>query len=238
MNRDYSKYINRPGYQAPSGYDPNKYFRPSVAVDLLIFSFFEQKLHLLLIQRKNLPFQGYWALPGGFVEKDEDLWETAQRELWEETGLKNLRLIELGAFGHPLRDPRTRVISIAYLSIVRKERVKPRAGDDAKEVGWFPLRKLPELAFDHELIIKSALARLKELAILSPILADFLPEKFSAEELAGLCREIFRKKIPSQTLIKEFQKRNLLKTLSGGKFKFLRKNFYLCSLSFLIAREK
>ena len=238
MSKDYSKYINRPGYKAPKGYNPEKYFRPSVAVDLVIFSFFSKKLWILLIQRKNQPFQGYWAFPGGFVEKDEDLEESAQRELFEETGLKKVRLIEFGAFGHPLRDPRTRVISIAYLALVRKDKVKPRAGDDAKLVGWFPARKPPELAFDHELILKSALKKLKELCLLKPILAELLPQKFSASELGALCSEIFKRKYSSQELIKNFLAQKLISRIAKDQYKFLRSNYSACKVAFLIAKKK
>jgi len=237
VSRDYSKYINRPGYKAPKGYNPEKYFRPSVAVDLVIFSFFSKKLWILLIQRKNQPFQGYWAFPGGFVEKDEDLKESAQRELFEETGLKNPKLIEFGSFGHPLRDPRTRVISIAYLALVRKDKVKPKAGDDAKLVGWFPARKPPELAFDHELILKSALERLKELCLLKPALFDLLPPKFSAEELQGLCSEIYRKKYDSKKLLRKFLSQGLISAVGKNKYQFKRLGFSACKLSFLIANK-
>jgi ADP-ribose pyrophosphatase YjhB (NUDIX family) len=112
MSRDYSKFINRPGYRVLEDFEPLKYPRQSTTADIVIFSFFERRLNVLLIRRKKMPFQGYWAIPGGFVEMEEDLSEAARRELLEETGLKNIKLLEFGAFGHPHRDPRTRTITM------------------------------------------------------------------------------------------------------------------------------
>lgn len=237
MRRDYSKYINRPGYQVPRGYDPNRYPRQSATTDIVILSFFEKKLQVLLIRRKKMPFQGYWAIPGGFVENEEDLPESAKRELFEETGLKNLKLYELGAFGHPHRDPRTRTITIAYLALVRKDQIKPRAGDDAEDYAWFPARTPPELAFDHELVLKSALERLQELVILKPVLFDLLPKTFSPEQLAELCQQIFQKKYSPPELIKKMRQSGLLKRLDQNEYIGLWKNFSPGLLGFLIAHR-
>lgn len=235
MRRDYSKYINRPGYQVPLGYDPNRYPRQSATTDIVIFSFFEKKLQVLLIRRKKMPFQGYWAIPGGFVENEEDLPESAKRELFEETGLKNLKLYEFGAFGHPKRDPRTRTITIAYLALVRKDQIKPRAGDDAEDYAWFPARTPPELAFDHELVLKSALNRLQELVILKPVLFDLLPKTFSPEQLSQLCQQIFRKKYQPVWLCHQLQRLKLIKQITRDQYQGIRKNFPVGGLGFLIA---
>ncbi len=115
------------------------------------------KTSLLLIQRKNDPFKGKWALPGGFVEKDEDLETAAKRELQEETGLKVGKVEQLGTFGRPGRDPRGRMVSVAYLAHVDLEQAKITAGDDAGDAQWFAIDALPELAFDHKEIIELAI---------------------------------------------------------------------------------
>jgi len=238
LPRDYSKYINRPGYQVPAGYDQSKFPGQSVTTDVVIFSFFENSLNVLLVRRKRMPFQGYWAVPGGFVEPDEDLPESAARELLEETGLKNIRLIEYGAFGHPGRDPRTRTITVCYLALVRKEKVRPIAGDDAADVVWFPARKVPELAFDHDRELKGALERLQELVVLTPALFDLLPQEFSATEPSKLCSEIFGKKFPQARLLEKLKDLGLVKPRGKNQYCFSAKNFQACCLGFLIAKQK
>lgn len=237
MSKDYSKYINRPGYQVPAGYDPSKYPGQSATADIVILSFFNGRLQALLIRRKKMPFQGYWAIPGGFVEMEEDLPEAAARELFEETGIKNLQLIEFGAFGHPHRDPRTRTITIAYLALARKDQVQPRAGDDAEDYAWFPARNPPELAFDHQLVLQGALSRLQELSLLTPALFEILPKAFSSAELQELSQEIFQKRSDEKWLVKKMRGQKLIKSAGQMKFKFAPGNFFPGSLSFLIAKK-
>ncbi len=142
-----------------------KYPRPSVTCDIIVVAKNTKNKkdkdpgHVLLIKRATEPFKGKWALPGGFVDENEDLPVTASRELFEETGLENLNLIQIGAFGKPGRDPRGHTITIVYLSLV--ECKKPlSAGDDADEAQWFSIEKLPELAFDHSDIIEFAMKKL------------------------------------------------------------------------------
>jgi 8-oxo-dGTP diphosphatase len=115
---------------------------------------------VLLVRRRNEPFRGRWALPGGFVEMDEDLPDAARRELLEETGVEATDLVELGAFGRPGRDPRGRVISVVFMAGIARSAPEPRGADDAAEARWFPLASLPPLAFDHEEIIARARERL------------------------------------------------------------------------------
>jgi 8-oxo-dGTP diphosphatase len=136
------------------------YPRPAVTVDIAIVSR-ERKPRVLLIRRKNDPFAGMWAIPGGFVEMDESLIEAARRELDEETGVRTLHLEQLHTFGDPGRDPRGRTISVVYLALVNPKRLKPKAADDAAEVGWHPLDQLPPLAFDHDQILALARERLE-----------------------------------------------------------------------------
>lgn len=117
---------------------------------------------VLLIRRKNPPFKNLWALPGGFLEMDESLQESAIRELCEETGISDVNLEQIGAFGDPERDPRGRVITIAYLGVLKSEQQEAVAGSDAAEVAWFSTTNLPNLAFDHKDIIEKALKKYNE----------------------------------------------------------------------------
>jgi 8-oxo-dGTP diphosphatase len=136
------------------------YPRPMVTVDVVIVTT-GAKPRVLLIRRKNEPFAGRWAIPGGFIEMDESLEDAARRELREETGVRATRLTQLHTFGDPDRDPRGRVISVVYLARVNGARLKPKAADDAAEVGWHQLSRPPQLAFDHAQILALARRRLE-----------------------------------------------------------------------------
>ncbi|MFP4090094.1 MAG: NUDIX domain-containing protein [Cyclobacteriaceae bacterium] len=127
-----------------------------VMVDAVVFTYQNEDLQVLLIERKSDPFKGKWALPGGFVEDDESLETAAFRELEEETGIKAKELHQFHAFGQPGRDPRGRAVSIAYFTKVNKESVNPQAATDAANVDWFSMNALPELAFDHAEILDKA----------------------------------------------------------------------------------
>jgi 8-oxo-dGTP diphosphatase len=135
------------------------YPRPAVAVDMVIVTT-ERRARVLLIRRKHDPFAGMWALPGGFVEDHESLDDAARRELREETGVETRRIEQLHTFGDPGRDPRGHVISVVYQARVNATAVRPQAADDAAEVAWFPLAKLPRLAFDHRQVLSLARRRL------------------------------------------------------------------------------
>jgi len=134
-----------------------EYPRVALTVDCVVIGISSEGRHLLLIQRKNPPFQDQWALPGGFHDPGETVQQAAARELEEETGLTKIKLEEIGVFSEPNRDPREQVISIAHKGEVLMDKVHPIANDDAKEVRWFSLSQLPTLAFDHAEIIKKAL---------------------------------------------------------------------------------
>ncbi|MCE9530943.1 MAG: NUDIX hydrolase [Planctomycetes bacterium] len=129
------------------------YPRPAVTVDVAIVTI-EPVRRILLIRRKKDPFAGRWALPGGLVDENERLIDAAKRELREETELEDIDLEQLQAYGDPGRDPRGWTVSVVFLARVRPKQLKPRAADDASEVDWFPLAKLPKLAFDHAEILK------------------------------------------------------------------------------------
>lgn len=122
-------------------YHPGDYERPSVTVDMLIFAVDQEEADLLLVKRKNHPFIGQWAIPGGFVGLDESLEEAAARELEEETGLKGICLEQLYTWGEVKRDPRTRIISVSYMAVVQKGELEAMAGDDALEACWFQVKK-------------------------------------------------------------------------------------------------
>ncbi len=145
----------------PTGRYAYEFPRPAVTVDVVLVTR-QPKPRVLLIRRKNEPFAGSWALPGGFVDMDETLEAAARRELFEETGVRAPELVQLHTFGDPGRDPRGRTISVVYLALVDADRLKPRAADDAAEVGWFALQRPPALAFDHRDILAFARKHLKE----------------------------------------------------------------------------
>lgn len=161
------------------------YSRPSVTVDVVIFAILDEQLKVLLIRRKNPPFQGMWAIPGGFVNMDESLETAAHRELEEETGVTrdDVYLEQLYTFGEPDRDPRTRVITVAYFALVRADRLNLRAASDAADLGWFSVYDPPELAFDHAKILRYALKRLRYKLEYSAVGFQLLPAKFTLREL-------------------------------------------------------
>ena len=161
-------------------YDPDRYEKPAVTVDMLIFTVNPERdysLELLMIERGGHPYLGKWALPGGFVEMNESLEEAAARELKEETGLSDIYMEQLFTFGDVDRDPRMRVISVAYMALVSKDKLHPVAGDDAANVKWFTIETQEDdslillakgvtlteesIAFDHEKVIKTARLRLR-----------------------------------------------------------------------------
>ena len=160
-----------------------KYPHPAVAVDLVIFTLRDHDLQVLLIERGVEPFRGGWALPGGFVRITEGLEEAAQRELREETGLSQSYLEQIGAFGHPDRDPRERVISIPYFAIISADKVALQAGSDARRVSWRAWGEIPTLAFDHREIIDAARSQLSEQMNRTTIALQFLAPEFTLTEL-------------------------------------------------------
>jgi 8-oxo-dGTP diphosphatase len=181
-----------------------KYPRAALTVDCAVFGFDEGELKVLLIERALDPFKGQWALPGGFVQLDETLDEAARRELAEEAGLKNVFLEQLYTFGAVDRDPRERVVSVAYYALVKLAGATARAATDAADANWFPISKVPKLAFDHAEIFATALARLKGKVRYQPIGFELLPPKFTLSQLQHLYEAVletaldkrnFRKKV-------------------------------------------
>ena len=165
-----------------------KYPHPAVTTDCVIFGFNGERLQVLLIERGIEPYKGRWAFPGGFLKMDETAEEGAKRELKEETGLADAYIQQLHTFSNPDRDPRERVITIAYYALVKIQEVK--GGDDAASARWFPLDEIPPLAFDHDYILRMATQRLREQIHFQPIGFELLPEKFTIKELQSLYEAI------------------------------------------------
>src|SRR6266581_3026515 len=155
-----------------------KYPRAALTVDCVVFGFDEGELKVLLIERALAPFKGRWALPGGFVRVEETLDEAARRELIEETGLTNVFLEQLYTFGAVDRDPRERVVSVAHYALVKLSEHNAKAATDAANACWFPVSKVPKLAFDHAEILSMAMDRLKGKVRYQPIGCELLPPKF------------------------------------------------------------
>ncbi|MFH0794356.1 MAG: NUDIX hydrolase [bacterium] len=194
-----------------------KFPRPSVMVDIALVAFDAGVLKTLLIQRARPPFKGRWATPGGFIEMDETLLESAERELKEETGLSGLRLEMFGVFGDPGRDPRGRSVAVGYWAAVRKDRVKPRARDDAGEVGWFNLIKPPPLAFDHDLILKTLHKNLRlKLHWFSNAL-KFLPRTFTLNQARQLYDAVYRRKFRPAKFNRQIKEKYPLVPVPGAK---------------------
>ncbi len=187
-----------------------QYPRAALTVDCVVFGFDEGELKVLLIERGLEPFKGKWALPGGFVRVEETLDEAARRELTEETGLKEVFLEQLYTFGAVDRDPRERVVSVAYYALVKLSDHRAKAATDAANAEWFPISKVPKLAFDHADILATALARLKGKVRYQPVGFELLPPKFTLSQLPHIYEAIletdldkrnFRKKVLSFGLL-------------------------------------
>jgi len=197
-----------------------EYPHPAVTTDVVVFTILDGRLSILLVKRANPPYQGDWALPGGFLDIDEDLDACAARELEEETGIGGLYLEQLYTFGATHRDPRERVISVTYYALVPQDALAtPRAASDAADVGWHAFEDLPPLAFDHAQIIAMAHRRLVGKLDYSTIALQFMPETFTLSELQCVYQTLlnqpldkrnFRKRILSLDLIEETgrQRRN------------------------------
>ena len=189
------------------------YPHPAVTTDVVVFTIRNGRLSILLVKRANPPHQGDWALPGGFLDIDEDIDACAERELAEETGITDVYLEQLYTFGRTDRDPRERVISVTYYALIPQHVLStPRAASDAADVGWFAFEGLPELAFDHAEIIDMAHRRLVAKLDYSTIAFQFMPETFTLSELQCVYESLrnqpldkrnFRKRILSLDLIEE-----------------------------------
>jgi 8-oxo-dGTP diphosphatase len=192
------------------------YARPSVAVDIIVLTVANDTLQVLLIRRRHPPHRGYWAFPGGFVDIDEGLEVAALRELEEEAGVQDVHLEQLHTFGDPRRDPRGRVISVAYLALVRDASIRPRAGDDASDVGWWPAHDPPPLAFDHDRILAAALQRVSERLLCDPARLPLLPEEFDLEELRRRAHAILGEPVATSAFVDDLLAAGLVESFGAG----------------------
>ena len=178
-----------------------------LAVDILVFTVIKDKLNILLIQRKNPPFQKMFAVPGGFVELNESIREAVNRELYEEAGIKNLKLHQLHAFGKPQRDPRGRVVTVSYIAFVNADTISPKASSDALSVKFSPIDNLPELAFDHASIVSFGTGELKRIPNSFEVVKDYfkgLPSSQQLYDIYMVIKDDVVNKIAFQRLIESY----------------------------------
>ncbi len=202
-------------HESAETYDSGKYERPSVTVDVVIFTLINRELHVLLVQRKRWPYDGYWAIPGGFIEMNESLEQAARRELEEETGLRDVYIEQLYTFGTVGRDPRTRVISVAYIALVRVDAQQIQVSDESTNVSWWRVSELPrELAFDHEQILGFAVSRLRSKLEYTTLAFQLLPEYFSILELKHTYEQILGEPLDKGNFYRKIKEADLLEETS------------------------
>ncbi len=161
-----------------------QYPHPAVTTDCVIFGLEDGLLKVLLVERGDEPCKGCWAFPGGFLNPAATVEQGALRELQEETGLDSAYMEQVGVFSDPDRDPRERVITVAFFSVMHVKNV--RAGDDAAKAKWLPVSDLPELAFDHDMILKTAIKRFRERLVIEPDFLRKMPDSFSEKEMENV----------------------------------------------------
>lgn len=214
---DHKKFVDeyykelKPYETTAKTYDISKYEKPSVSVDIVVFTVRDNDLKVLLIKRKAWPFKDKWALPGGFVNMKEDLEDAAKRELMEETNVKDIYLEQLYTVGTPDRDPRTRVITVAYFALINSEKIELRATTDAADVRWLSVHKLPELAFDHNKIIDYSVRRLRWKLEYTTVAFQLLPKEFTLTQLQKIYEIIFDKKFDKRNFRKKIISLTILK---------------------------
>jgi 8-oxo-dGTP diphosphatase len=209
-----------------------------LAVDAVLFGYNrEEGVSVLLIKRKIEPFIHQWALPGGFIKNGESLEEAVYRELEEETGVKINYLEQLYTFGDPHRDPRMRIVAVAYYGLVKPESFKLFASTDAEEAAWFNIKKLPRLAFDHRKIIQSAIERLRGKIIYEPVGFELLDARFPFSDLEQLYtilldrdidRRNFKRKIMKLGILEELDQKASLSSPGrpGNLYKFNKEKYF------------
>lgn len=174
-----------------------RYPRPMVTVDVVVLAMPGERIEVLLIRRKRAPFKGQWAVPGGFIELDEELEDAGRRELFEETGVQVGAMSAFGTFGALGRDPRGRTISAAFLALCATPS-EVSAGDDAAAARWFALDSLPSLAFDHDEVLRRARGSLRERAERETVAFDLLPRQFTMSKLRDVYRQILDRPLEPQ----------------------------------------
>ena len=196
-----------------------EYPRPMVTVDILLFRYSESELEILLIQRGKPPFKGKWAFPGGYVEMQERLLDAAIRELFGESGVQTDFLFPLNYADDPQRDPRGRTISFIFGGIISPPFPEARGGDDASRAAWFPLKKLPALAFDHNVIIEKSWNQLKHEFQSRYLIGAFLPFQFDLSDLENLFQTIFLDSSWSSSWLKQALEKEMIKKVGQNEFR-------------------
>ena len=205
-----------------------------VSVDIVIFTVRDSSLQVLFVKRGVPPFEGQYAIPGGFIRENESPEDAALRELYEETGVRNVFLEQLYTFGDPERDPRGRVITVAYYALIASDKLSLVAGADAAEACWFPMSDLPTLAFDHRAILGYASERLRNKLEYTTVGFQLLPEKFTLSELqtvyeAILCKKLdkrnFRRKVARLRILKPLRERQRTGRKPAQLFRFAAAKF-------------
>jgi len=216
------------------GYDVTQFDRPSVTVDVCVFTVADGDIEVVLVRRREPPFVGAWALPGGFVGIDESLEGAATRKLAEETGIRDIWLEQLYTFGEPSRDPRTRVITVAYYALVPRERLEGqvRAGAGAAETAWFRIvdgrggriglearegGERPEMAFDHASIVETAVRRIRGKLEYTTIAFELLPREFTLTELQQVYETILRRRLAKAAFRRKVLSAGVLKEAKGTR---------------------
>ena len=184
-----------------------------VTVDIVIFTLREGSLQVLLVKRGVPPFEGQYAIPGGFIREGESLEEAALRELYEEAGVRNVFLEQLYTFGDPKRDPRGRVITVAYYALIASDKLSLVAGADAAEAQWFPVNNLPPLAFDHRSILDYAIERLRNKLEYTTVGFQLLPERFTLGELQAVYEAILGRALDKRNFRRKIALLGILKPL-------------------------
>lgn len=189
--------------------------RPGLTVDCVIFGLDleEETLKVMLIERDLEPFAGKWAIPGGFVRNGEALEAAALRELEEETGITDVYLEQLYTFGDAGRDPRGWIVSVAYYALVSPEQHAIQAATDARQARWFPVTNLPRLAFDHAVILKTALGRIRGKLTYAPVGFELLPQKFTIKQLQKLYEIVLGEKLDNRNFRKKIFGMDVLREL-------------------------
>ena len=194
------------------------YDKIGVAVDIVIFTIKDNDLKVILVKRKLSPFKDMWAIPGGFIREPESIEAAAMRELMEETGVKDVYLEQLYTFGEPKRDPRGRIITVAYFALADSTKVKPIAKTDVYEAEWHSVYGLPKmLAFDHEEILKYALKRLRYKLEYTTVGFQLLPDRFTLTELQKVYETILNRKLDKRNFRKKISSLSLLKASDDYK---------------------
>jgi ADP-ribose pyrophosphatase YjhB (NUDIX family) len=184
-----------------------------VTVHIVIFTIQADRLHVLLVRRGVAPFEGRWAIPGGFVRADESLEAAARRELEEETGVRDVYLEQLYSFGDPGRDPRGRVVTVSYYALVAADRAPLIAGTDAAAARWWPTDEHPPLAFDHDAILSYAIERLRNKLEYTTVGFQLLPQKFTLTQLQRVYQAILGRPLDKRNFRRKIELLGILTPL-------------------------